>query len=82
MPKIVILGSCRHEPYEILAVPESHPTLHNTKEGYEWACKKFYPAIREADVVLVYSPDGRIGEHTRLDMDYAETRGKVLQVIR
>ena len=75
MTKIVILGSCRFEPYEILAVPNKIPNAWNTDEGYEIACKVFYPAMDNADVILVYAPDG-IGEHTQKDIDYAYSIGK------
>ena len=78
MPKIVILGSCRHEPYNILAKPKKlTDTPHTTEEGYLQACKKFYPAMEEADVIIVYAPDG-IGEHTQRDIDYARKKGKTI----
>ena len=80
MPKIVILGSCRHEPYEILAVPNKIPNAWNTEKGYEIASKKFYPAVEKADVVLVYAPDGKIGEHTQRDIEYARKQGKPIFV--
>jgi len=75
MTKFVILGSCRFAPYEILVVPEPIPTLHNTEEGYKIASQKFYPAIDQADVIIVYAPDG-IGEHTHRDIKYAQQKGK------
>ena len=75
MPKIVILGSCKHEPYEVLAVPDKIPNAWNTEKGYALASKKFYPAIEKADIVLVYAPDG-IGEHTQRDIDFAMSKGK------
>jgi len=76
MPKIVILGSCRFEPYEILAKPKKLTnTPHTTEKGYEMACKIFYPAIEESDLIIVYAPDG-IGEHTQRDIDYALKKGK------
>jgi hypothetical protein len=80
MPKIVILGSCRFEPYIILAVPNKIPNAWNTEEGYKLAFKKFKPAIENADIVLVYAPDV-IGEHTKRDMDYAISLGKKVIVI-
>ena len=79
MPKIVILGSCRHEPYEVI-VPEKVKGKWNTEEGYQKACEKFYPAIDEADIILVYASDG-IGEHTNRDIDYAFSKGKHVQII-
>jgi len=75
MPKIVFLGSCRFEPYEILAVPSSIKGLHSTEKGYQIACKKFYSAIRKADLIFAYIPDG-IGIHTQRDIDYAKSIGK------
>jgi hypothetical protein len=78
MPKIVVLGSCRHGPYIVLAVPNPIPGLYNTEEGYQEACKTFYPAIDKADVVLVYNPERTIGEHTQRDIDYACSKGKLL----
>ena len=77
--KLVILGSCRFSPYEILAVPDPIPGAHNTDKGYEMAFKVFKPAIEEADLVLVYAPDG-IGKHTGLDLDYARSLGKSIVV--
>lgn len=76
MPKIVILGSCRYEPYEVLALPNKIPGAWNTEKGYQIAAKKFYPAIDKADIVLVYTPDGEIGEHTGRDIKYALSKGK------
>ena len=80
MPKIVILGSCRFEPYIILAVPNKIPNAWNTDEGYEIASKIFYPAMDEADLIIVFAPDG-IGEHTQKDIDYAEKKGKKIVVL-
>lgn len=81
MPKIVILGSCRHEPYEILAIPNKIPNAWNTEKGYEMASKIFYPAIDKADIVIVFAPDGKIGEHTGRDIDYAVAQGKPIFII-
>lgn len=81
MPKIVILGSCRHEPYDVLAVPEKVPGLWNTEEGYKIATEKFHPAMDEADVIIVFAPDGIIGKHTRMDIDYATGIGKTVYKI-
>ncbi len=80
MVKIVILGSCRYAPYEILASPEEIADKHNTEEGYAEASKRFYPAIDNADVVIAYVPDG-IGEHTKRDIDYAISKGKKVHII-
>ncbi len=78
-PKIVILGSCKHEPYEVLAMPNKIPGAWNTDEGYEMASKIFYPAMDKADVILVF---GTPGKHTQLDIDYAESIGKTVQYIK
>jgi len=77
--KVVILGSCRFEPYEFLAVPSRNPKW-NTEEGYRMSTKKFYPAIQQADEVWVYAPDG-IGEHTRRDIEFAKKSGKIVRVM-
>ena len=79
MVKIVILGSCKFEPYEILASPSKNEKW-NTEDGYEMATKRFYPAIKQADEVWVYAPDG-IGEHTKRDMEFAKTQGKVIRIL-
>jgi len=81
MTKFVILGSCRFEPYEILAVPNKIPNAWNTDKGYEIASKIFHPAMDEADVILVYAPDG-IGKHTQLDIDYARSIGKKVFLLK
>lgn len=80
MPKIVILGSCRFEPYEVLAVPKKEPGLWNTEKGYQQAAERFYPAIDSADVIIVWAPDG-VGEHTQRDIDYAKQQGKLIHII-
>lgn len=80
MPKFVILGSCRFEPYEVLAVPSKIPGAWNTEAGYEIAFQRFGPAIEEADIVIVYAPDG-IGEHTNRDLAYAKSLGKRIHII-
>ena len=80
MTKIVILGSCRFAPYEILAAPNKIPNAWNTEEGYKKATEKFYPAIAQADVVLVYAPDG-VGEHTARDILEACRQGKEIFLI-
>ena len=79
MPKIVILGSCSHQPYEVLMMPNKlDPELYaeDHEKAYAKACEKFYPAIEQADVVLVYVPAGELGEHTQRDMEYAMKCGK------
>ncbi len=83
MPKIVILGSCRFEPYEITFVPEKikEKELYNTEEGYKLASIKCYSAIDEADLVLIYNPD-RIGEHTLRDMEYAKKKKKKIWILQ
>jgi len=80
MPKIVILGSCRFEPYVILAAPKKVKGKWNTEEGYEIATQKFYPAIDKCDLVIVYAPDG-IGEHTKRDIEYAKKQNKKVIII-
>lgn len=81
MTKFVILGSCRFEPYEILAVPNKIPNAWNTEKGYAIASKIFHPAMQQADVIVVYAPDG-IGEHTQRDIDYARSIGKKVFVLK
>ena len=79
MPKIVVLGSCRHEPYKVLIMPNKlDPELYakDHEKAYEHACEKFYPAIDEADIVIVFNPDYTVGEHTQKDIDYARSKGK------
>ena len=74
MPKIVILGSCKHEPYEILAVPLKNK-FWNTDKGYKLATERFYPAIDKADFIIVYCPNG-VGKHTQKDIEYAKKMKK------
>jgi len=81
MPKIVILGSCRFEPYKVLAVPDRVKGGTNDDVGYQKASKIFHPAIQDADLVIVYAPDNRIGEHTQRDIDYAFAFGKKVFVL-
>jgi hypothetical protein len=78
--KIVIVGSCRFEPYDILAVPNKIPNAWNTEIGYEIACKKFHPAIDACDEVWIYAPNG-IGEHTLRDIRYAHKKGKKIKIL-
>jgi len=81
LPKIVILGSCRFSPYDVLAVPSEISPVWNTEAGYEIAFRRFGPAIKKADIVIVYAPDG-IGEHTNRDLEYAKSLGKRIHIIR
>lgn len=80
MTKIVVLGSCRFEPYEFLAVPNKIPGAWNTEKGYQKASAKFYPALKKADVVWVFAPDG-IGEHTARDICEAQRLGKLVLLL-
>jgi len=76
--KIVVLGSCRYEPYDVLIVPRK---LHEDNEvGYDMAKRTFYPNIELCDEVWVYAPDG-VGEHTQRDLDYARKHGKKVRFI-
>ena len=80
MVKIVILGSCRFEPYEILASPAKN-SKWNTEEGYKMAFERYFcSAIKQADEVWVYAPNG-IGAHTKRDMEFAKEQGKVIRII-
>ena len=83
MPKIVILGSCRFAPYEVLFVPNKlDPKLYEEhhEEAYLKACWKTYPAIADADIVIAYIPDG-IGEHTARDLRFADSLRKRIVLI-
>ena len=79
MPRFVIVGSCRHEPYTVLAMPKKlTDTPHTTEEGYVAASKIFFPAIdslSDTDAVIIWAPDG-IGLHTLRDIEYAKSKGK------
>jgi len=82
--KIVILGSCKVVPYEIIKVPEREfredgTPLWNTEEGYQQAFKKFKRAIEEADEVWIYC--SAVGEHTLRDIEYAKKLGKKIKLI-
>ena len=81
--KITILGSCRFEPYEILAMPNKLDAelYERDHEGaYDDAFEKvFKNAIDESDVIFVYAPDG-IGEHTDRDIQYAIQKGKPIVI--
>jgi hypothetical protein len=80
MPKVVVLGSCRFSPYEFLAVPNKIPKAWNTEKGYKIAAEKFYPAIKQADEVWLYTPDG-LGAHTKRDLEFALKCGKKILVL-
>lgn len=69
MPKIVILGSCSEKPYNVLTPNPLNPKLYveDHEKAYEEACKVFYPAIKKADVVLIWCPTGKLGDHTWRD---------------
>jgi hypothetical protein len=83
--KIVILGSCKNGPYDIILVPKKEidnngKSLWNTEKGYQQAFKKFSKAIKEADEVWVYLGD-HVGEHTLRDYEYAKKLGKTIKII-
>lgn len=83
MPQIVILGSCKHEPYVVLISPhkldaELYQADHEA--AYVEATKKFYPLIEECDEVWVYAPNG-IGGHTQQDIDFAKKQGKPVLIL-
>lgn len=83
MPRIVILGSCEHEPYEVLIAPnklDSELYEKDHEKAYEEATKKFFPAIDEADEVWIYAPDG-MGIHTTMDYSYARMKGKTIRFL-
>jgi len=75
MTKFVILGSRRFAPYEIPFVPFIMSDTLDEEECFKISIKKSHPAMDEADVVIVYAPDG-IGVHTQRDIDYALENGK------
>ena len=78
MPKFVILGSCKHQPYAVLAMPNVFDDVlykMDHDEAYDRAFELFKPAIDFADIVIVYNPLG-IGKHTQMDLDYAIEQGK------
>lgn len=81
MPKIVVLGSCRYEPYKVLIMPNKlDPELYARDQDLAYAevCKKFYPAIDEADFIIVWNPDSKVGEHTQKDIAYARSKAKTV----
>jgi len=82
--KIVILGSCKHAPYELIQAPnpldlDLYVTDH--EKAYREACKIYYPKIKEADIVLVYAPNGVIGKHTWRDLTFAIKQNKHVTII-
>ena len=81
MPKVVILGSCRFEPYDVICVPKKVKGKWNTDEGYKISTKRFYPAIHQCDEVWIYAPDG-IGKHTQMDLNYALKIGKPIRYLK
>jgi len=81
--KIVIIGSCKYAPYDILITPNPlNEELYNKdhERAYDEACKVFYPKIDEADEVWIYAPDG-LGEHTLKDYEYARKMNKKVRFI-
>jgi hypothetical protein len=60
----------------VLAVPSRIKGGTNDDAGYVKAAEIFHPAIEQADFAIVFAPDGRIGEHTQRDIDYARAKGK------
>ena len=83
MVKICIIGSCRYEPYMLLFMPNKlDPELYEKdhERAYLEACKVVYPAIREADIIIAYVPEG-IGEHTRRDLKFAESLKKRIVLV-
>ena len=83
MPKIVIVGSCKHAPYKILLSPnplDKKLYISDHEKAYEGACKWFYPAIQKADEIWIYAPEG-IGKHTLKDIQYAKKYGKKIRLL-
>ena len=84
MPKFVVLGSCKYEPYEMVFMPNKiDPTLYREQheQAYEEACKITLPAIKQADIIIVYVPDGIVGEHTLRDLTYAIAQKKKIVIV-
>jgi len=73
MVKIVIIGSLRFEPYEIVAAPKT--TGQDSDSAYEY----YKQYIDQAEVVIVFNPDG-IGDQTFRDAAYAVSKGKYVCV--
>lgn len=81
----MILGSMkRWGEYSVLSPHMINPALYlsDHEAAYKLAQAVFYPAIEKADVVLVYAPDGVMGDHTKEDVDYAISIGKKPILIR
>lgn len=78
MPKIVILGSCRYEPYEILYTP--HRVDGDDEAGYQKAKKIYGPKIKTCEECWVFAPDG-IGPHTARDIKMALEEGKIVRLV-
>lgn len=83
MPKIVILGSLKHGPYEVIAPkmldPEKYEKDHEA--AYEDAKKILYPAIEAADIIIVWTPEDIIIDHTKVDVTYALVNDKRVVII-
>ena len=86
--KIVVLGSIKHGPYEVLVPHPFNPELffgtpEQHEEAYQIACQVFEPAIEDTDVIIVWAPDGvKPGSHTAQDIMYAQKSGKKVWVIQ
>ena len=83
MPKIVIVGSTRFEPYTLLIAPHKLPNYSNDERSYQAAFQidgGYKQSIEACDLVIIYAPDG-IGEHTQKDIDYAHRCEKPVYVL-
>lgn len=83
MPKVVIVGSCKYAPYNIIQAPNPFDWKlykEDHEKAYEKACEIYYPKIRESDEVWIYAPNG-IGEHTQRDIDYALSQNKKVLIL-
>jgi hypothetical protein len=72
LPNIVIIGTLSKGDYKVTYPVRLSEEYHN-EEGYQKATEIFYPAIDEADIVIVY---GDFFEHTLRDLKYAYSKGK------
>ena len=82
--KIVILGSCKHAPYELIQAPNPLNLdlyVKDHEAAYIEACKIYYPKIKQADIILVFAPNGEIGEHTLRDLSFAIKQKKPITII-